>query len=75
MTGYIGPADMNVAPMTIASLADLTKAMDINPPSLYAAFGDKEHLFLEAIERYQRARGASCPYCEEPTARAAVQNQ
>ena len=55
------------------SISDLTNAMGINPPSLYAAFGDKEHLFLEAIERYQRARGASCPYCEEPTARAAVE--
>ena len=35
-----------------ASLADLTKAMGINPPSLYAAFGDKEGLFIEAVERY-----------------------
>src|SRR5689334_20346799 len=55
------------------SISDLTNAMGINPPSLYAAFGDKEHLFLEAIERYQRARGASCPYCDEPTARAAIE--
>ena len=29
------------------SISDLTHAMDINPPSLYAAFGDKEKLFLE----------------------------
>ncbi len=36
-----------------ASLNDLTEAMGINPPSLYAAFGDKEHLFLEAVERYR----------------------
>ncbi|MGH8666012.1 MAG: TetR/AcrR family transcriptional regulator [Burkholderiales bacterium] len=34
------------------SIADLTRAMGINPPSLYAAFGDKERLFLEAVERY-----------------------
>ena len=56
-----------------ASISDLTSAMEINPPSLYAAFGDKERLFLEAVERYQAARGASCPYCEEPTARGAVE--
>jgi len=30
--------------------------MGINPPSLYAAFGDKEKLFLEAVERYQQQR-------------------
>ncbi len=56
-----------------ASLADLTAAMGINPPSLYAAFGDKERLFLEAIERYQAARGESCPYIEEKTARGAIE--
>src|SRR5947199_232850 len=40
-----------------ASLSDLTDAMGINPPSLYAAFGDKEQLCIEAMERYQaRAR-------------------
>jgi len=55
------------------SVADLTEAMGINPPSLYAAFGDKEQLFLEAVERYQARRGESCPYCEEPTARGAVE--
>lgn len=55
------------------SISDLTAAMDISPPSLYAAFGDKERLFLEAIDRYQAARGASCPYAEEPTARGAIE--
>lgn len=35
------------------SLDDLTEAMDINRPSLYAAFGDKERLFLAAIDRYK----------------------
>ena len=34
------------------SLAQLTEAMGITPPSLYAAFGDKKRLFLEAVERY-----------------------
>ena len=55
------------------SLADLTAAMGINPPSLYAAFGDKERLFLEAAGHYEEARFALCPYTEEPTARAAVE--
>jgi TetR/AcrR family transcriptional regulator, copper-responsive repressor len=56
------------------SLNDLTRAMRINPPSLYAAFGDKEHLYLEALERYQRSRLASVTKWldEEPTAKAAV---
>jgi AcrR family transcriptional regulator len=34
------------------SLADLTKALGIVPPSLYAAFGSKEGLFKEAIKLY-----------------------
>ncbi|HEY9786272.1 MAG TPA: TetR/AcrR family transcriptional regulator [Candidatus Obscuribacterales bacterium] len=35
------------------SLDDLTEAMEINRPSLYAAFVDKERLFLSAIDRYR----------------------
>ncbi|MEM8805136.1 MAG: TetR/AcrR family transcriptional regulator [Cyanobacteria bacterium P01_G01_bin.38] len=35
------------------SLDDLTTAMGITRPSLYAAFGDKEQLFLKVIEFYQ----------------------
>ena len=34
------------------SLSDLTKAMGITPPSIYAAFGDKKRLFLAAVARY-----------------------
>lgn len=34
------------------SLADLTGAMGINAPSLYAAFGSKEALFREAVAYY-----------------------
>jgi TetR/AcrR family transcriptional regulator, copper-responsive repressor len=56
-----------------ASLSDLTEAMGINPPSLYAAFGDKEKLFLEAARKYAQARGSSCPYVDEPTARGAIE--
>jgi len=39
-----------------ASLADLTGAMEINPPSLYAAFGSKEGLFRAVLERYDARR-------------------
>ena len=55
------------------SIHDLTEAMGINPPSLYAAFGDKERLFLEAVEKYQAMHGGKCPYAEEPTAKAAIE--
>ncbi|RYD84074.1 MAG: TetR/AcrR family transcriptional regulator, partial [Verrucomicrobiaceae bacterium] len=34
------------------SISDLTEAMQINPPSLYSAFGNKESLFLRVLERY-----------------------
>ena len=34
------------------SLSELTAAMGVTPPSLYAAFGDKKQLFLEAVRRY-----------------------
>jgi|UPI000832DA9C AcrR family transcriptional regulator len=34
------------------SLADLTSAMGVTPPSVYAAFGDKKQLFVEAVRRY-----------------------
>lgn len=34
------------------SLADLTAAMRINKPSLYAAFGGKAALFRHALDRY-----------------------
>jgi TetR/AcrR family transcriptional regulator, copper-responsive repressor len=35
-----------------ASLSDLTAAMGINKPSLYATFGNKEALFVQATENY-----------------------
>ena len=34
------------------SVADLTAAMGISAPSLYAAFGDKKRLFIEAMRLY-----------------------
>lgn len=56
------------------SLNDLTHAMGINPPSLYAAFGDKQQLYLEALERYQQWRRESVAswFEQERTAKAAV---
>lgn len=39
-----------------ASLSDLTEAMGINPPSLYAAFGNKEGLFRAVLARYDAQR-------------------
>jgi AcrR family transcriptional regulator len=35
-----------------ASLSELTSAMGINRPSLYAAYGDKAQLFQTALRRY-----------------------
>jgi AcrR family transcriptional regulator len=57
-----------------ASLADLTSAMGINPPSLYSAFGDKERLFLEAVARYTDDWGRWLPdsLALAPTAREGV---
>ena len=58
-----------------ASISDLTSAMGITPPSLYTAFGDKEQLFLEAIERYALGYGSAGARAldEEPTARGAIE--
>ena len=35
------------------SLDDLTEALEVNKPSLYAAFGDKEALFLAVVDYYR----------------------
>ena len=37
-----------------ASIAELCAAMEINPPSLYSAFGNKAQLFLEAARHYKK---------------------
>ena len=53
-----------------ASLSDLTRAMGINRPSLYAAFGDKESLFSKVLERYQQGPAAFVREAlKEPTSR------
>ncbi len=57
-----------------ASMADLTGAMGINSPSLYAAFGSKEQLFREAVKLYQSSEGgAFCAAMGAATARDAVE--
>lgn len=40
------------------SLSDLTTALGINKPSLYAAFGNKEELFKASLEHYLKSYGA-----------------
>lgn len=39
------------------SLSELTQAMEINKPSLYSAFGNKEQLFNQAIKFYLHQHG------------------
>jgi AcrR family transcriptional regulator len=53
-----------------ATIAQLTKAMGINPPSLYAAFGSKEELLKAALDRYSAKRAEfMCDVLSAPTAR------
>src|SRR5207253_7069395 len=57
-----------------ASLSDLTAAMGINRPSLYAAFGNKEALFRRALDRYAAGPAVYVRKAlEEPTARAVAE--
>ncbi len=57
------------------SMADLTAAMGIAAPSLYAAFGSKEALFREAVALYRSTDGGATRRaldCQQ-TARGAVE--
>lgn len=56
------------------SVSELTAAMGITPPTLYTFFGDKERLFLEAVERYESRVGcfAAKALTEEPTAERSI---
>src|SRR5256885_1923104 len=57
-----------------ASLPALTKAMGINRPSLYAAFGNKEALFRKALDRYEEGPTAFVGEAlAQPTARKVVE--
>jgi AcrR family transcriptional regulator len=56
------------------ALSDLTTAMGINRPSIYATFGNKEALFRKALDRYNtRMTGFTTEALKEPTARAVAE--
>ena len=57
-----------------ASMSDLTRAMGIASPSLYAAFGSKEGLYREAIDHYVAThRDVFWGVMQAPTARESVE--
>ncbi len=58
------------------SMNDLCDAMGVGSPSLYAAFGSKEALYLEAVEHYARTQGPPVwdKLAEGATARAGIEN-
>jgi AcrR family transcriptional regulator len=57
-----------------ASLPELTRAMGINRPSLYAAFGNKEALFRRVLDRYAAGPAAYAREAlNEPTARGVAE--
>ena len=58
-----------------ASLPVLTAAMGINRPSLYAAFGNKESLFLKVLDRYfDRPAAYFREALQQPSARLVVEH-
>lgn len=57
-----------------ASLGDLTDAMGINRPSMYAAYGNKEELFRRAVGRYaEQDMAYAREALAEPTAYAVIE--
>jgi AcrR family transcriptional regulator len=56
------------------SLTDLTKAMGITRPTLYAFFGNKEQLFRKTLDLYEREyMGSFTEALTQPTARAVIE--
>src|SRR5260370_8390195 len=55
---------------------DVCDAMSLSSPSLYAAFGSKEALYLEAVEHYVQSQGPPVwdKLAEGTTARAGIEN-
>src|SRR6187551_1143818 len=57
-----------------ASMTDLTEAMGVTRPSLYAAFGNKEELFKRALDLYECEKLAYVRNAlEAPSGRGVVQ--
>lgn len=57
------------------SMSDLTDAMGITRPSLYAAFGNKEALFRQSLDLYERDKLTYIGEAiEAPTARGVAEN-
>jgi AcrR family transcriptional regulator len=57
------------------SITDLTEAIGITKPSLYAAFGNKEELFRKALDRYVDGPGGYVQVAlAKPTAREVVEH-
>src|SRR6478735_12078018 len=57
-----------------SSLTDLTEAMGITRPSLYAAFGNKEELFKRALDLYESEKLAYVRSAlDAPSARGVAQ--
>jgi AcrR family transcriptional regulator len=55
------------------SMADLTQAMGLNPSSIYAAFGDKNALFQQAVKRYTEMRAQyAVKALEEPSLKKVI---
>src|SRR5271168_5202635 len=52
------------------SLSDLTRELGLTRPSLYAAFGSKEGLFLKALDLYEARAGYRQAALTAPTAAA-----
>src|SRR5260370_31410199 len=55
---------------------DVCDAMSLSSPSLYAAFGSKEALYLEAVEHYVQSQGPPVwdKLAEGTSARAGIEN-
>ncbi|WP_171166336.1 TetR/AcrR family transcriptional regulator [Streptomyces sp. I05A-00742] len=56
------------------ALSDLTEAMGINRPSLYAAYGNKEALYRKVLDRYMESAGHIREAFRQPTARAVAES-
>src|SRR5262245_20822174 len=54
------------------SLDDISAATGMNRPSLYAAFGDKQAIYLKAIERYRAGPALTKALAEGTTLRDAL---